>query len=84
MVGLALTLPANTSPMINEGDDVTRVTADQKRVAVKWLTWQHGMTVEEADARVSEWPVGRQACEAVDVAMFVAEALQSNDCPKTA
>jgi hypothetical protein len=55
VVGLALPLLADTSPMINEGDDVTRVTADQKRVAVNWLMWQHGMTLEEADACVSEW-----------------------------
>jgi hypothetical protein len=46
---------------------------DHKRVAVKWLVWEHGMTVDEACSTIEQWPVSRKASEAVDVATFIVE-----------
>jgi protein-tyrosine phosphatase len=44
-------------------------------LAIKWLMWQHGMTVEEAGAVMARIPRGntkqRQRQEAIDVADFV-------------
>ncbi len=45
------------------------------RIAVRWLVWQHGMTVEEAVKTMTGRPIGntrqRQRQEAIDVADFV-------------
>lgn len=45
------------------------------RIAIRWLIWQHGMTVEEAAKTMTQRPGGntrqRQRQEAIDVADFV-------------
>lgn len=44
-----------------------------QRIAVKWLIFDRGMTVEEAHACVLRWPDHGNASEAVDVATFIVE-----------
>ncbi len=44
-----------------------------KRLAVKWLMWDRGMTAEAAAVCVEAWPDHGRASEAVDVATFIVD-----------
>lgn len=56
--------------MTDTADDLPAV---HKRVAIKWLVWDRGMTVEDAAKCIEAWPDHGRASEAIDVATFIVE-----------
>ena len=47
--------------------------AIKKRMAIKWLCWEYGMSGVDAAACVERWPDHDKASEAVNVAEFVCD-----------
>lgn len=64
----------NTTPAIYDGDSM-ELPPHVARNAVRWLMYQHGMTVDEANKTMTGRHSGptrqRQRQEAIDVADFV-------------
>jgi hypothetical protein len=44
-----------------------------RNVAVRWLVWDRGMTIEDAEACIQSWPDHDKASEAIDVATFIVD-----------
>jgi hypothetical protein len=67
----------DVAPMADRTDTADDLPAPHKRVAIKWLMWEHGMTVEEASTAFDGLPHGatiaRARREAIDVATFIVE-----------